>query len=144
MEQNSTCFGLFLCPSSGFFFYFTQVNRHMSYSVRAGSGRIRPDPARKLSKILYDIYDCCVCSEKLLMMGQRDYPKHVVFCSKNQLEKLVHLVGFIIRIYYDTRSSECERKSILLCPLCQRESARFRRHESSRKMNTCFMWVSVE
>jgi hypothetical protein len=29
------------------------------------------------------------------------------FC-KNKFEKLVHLVGFIIRIYHDARSSECQ------------------------------------
>jgi len=28
----------------------------------------RPDPARKLSANVYDIYHCCVYSEKLLMM----------------------------------------------------------------------------
>jgi len=43
---------------------------YMSYSLRAGSGRIRPDPARKLSANLYDIYHCCVHSEKLLMMDR--------------------------------------------------------------------------
>jgi len=42
---------------------------YMSYrfadSLRAGSGRnFHPDPALKL----YDIYHCCVYSEKLLMM----------------------------------------------------------------------------
>jgi len=30
------------------------------------------------------------------------------FISKNKFEKLVHLVGFIIRIYHDSRSSECQ------------------------------------
>ena len=30
------------------------------------------------------------------------------FYSKNKLEKLVHLVGFIIRIYHDARSPECQ------------------------------------
>jgi hypothetical protein len=30
--------------------------------------------------------------------GQRNCPKHVEFNSKNKFEKLVHLVGFIIRI----------------------------------------------
>jgi len=30
----------------------------------------RPDPARKLSANLYDIYHCCVYSEKLLMMDR--------------------------------------------------------------------------
>ena len=34
--------------------------------------------------------------------------KHVEFYSKNKFKKLVHLVGFIIRIYHDTRSSECQ------------------------------------
>jgi hypothetical protein len=31
--------------------------------------------------------------------GQRNLPKHVDFYSKNKFEKLVHLVGFIIRIW---------------------------------------------
>jgi len=41
-------------------------------SIRAGSGlnRFRPDPARKLSANLYDIYHCCVYTEKLLMMDR--------------------------------------------------------------------------
>ena len=30
----------------------------------------RPDSARKLSANLYDIYHCCVYSEKLLMMDR--------------------------------------------------------------------------
>jgi len=36
--------------------------------------------------------------------GQRNYPKYVEFYSKNECEKLVHLVGFITRIYHDARS----------------------------------------
>ena len=38
--------------------------------------------------------------------GQRNCPKHVEFYSKNKFEKLVHLAGFIIRIYHDARSPE--------------------------------------
>jgi len=38
-----------------------------------------------------------VYSEKLLMT-ERNFPKQVEFYSKNKLEKLVHLAGFIIRI----------------------------------------------
>ena len=38
--------------------------------------------------------------------GQRNCPKHVEFYSKNKFEKLVHLVGFIIRSYHDARSPE--------------------------------------
>jgi hypothetical protein len=32
--------------------------------------------------------------------GQRNCPKHAAFYSKNKFEKLVHLVGFIIRKNY--------------------------------------------
>jgi hypothetical protein len=32
--------------------------------------QFHPDPARKPSAYLYDIYHCCVYSEKLLMMGR--------------------------------------------------------------------------
>ena len=36
----------------------------------------------------------------------RNCPKQVKFYSKNKFEKLVHLVGFIIRIYHGARSPE--------------------------------------
>ena len=41
--------------------------------------------------------------------GQRNCPKHVELYSKNKSEKLVHLVGFIIRIYHDARSHERQK-----------------------------------
>jgi len=67
----------------------------MSYtfvdSLRTGSGR------NKLSANLYDIYRCCVYSEKTPDDGQRNCPKHVDIYSKNKYEKLVHLVGSVIR-----------------------------------------------
>ena len=44
------------------------------------------------------IYHCCVYREKLLMMDKGTV-RNVQFYSKNKYEKLVHLVGFIIRIY---------------------------------------------
>jgi len=47
--------------------------------------------------VVYVIQVCCVYSEKLLMMDRGTAPKHVEFHSKNKSEKLVHLVGFIIR-----------------------------------------------
>ena len=43
--------------------------------------------------------------------GQRNCPKHVEFYSKNKLEKIMHLIAFIIRIYHDARSSECQRRT---------------------------------
>jgi len=60
----------------------------------------------KQSANLYDIYHCCVYSEKTPDDGQRNCPKHVEFYSKNKLEMLVLLVGFIIRIYHDARPPE--------------------------------------
>jgi len=39
---------------------------YMSY-IRIRT-ELHPDPARKLSANLYDIYHCCVYSEKLLIM----------------------------------------------------------------------------
>ena len=60
----------------------------------------------KLSADLYDIYHCCVYSKKTLDDGHRNCPKHVEFYSKNKFEKLVHLVGFIMKIYHDVRSPE--------------------------------------
>jgi hypothetical protein len=42
----------------------------------------------------------------IVNMHGRTTIKNVQFCSKNKFEKLVHLVGFIIRIYHDARSSE--------------------------------------
>ena len=62
---------------------------------------LRPDPARKLTASLYDIYHCCVYSENIPDDGQRNCPKHVEFYSKNTSQKLVHLVRFIIRIVLD-------------------------------------------
>jgi hypothetical protein len=74
----------------------------MSYSfadsLQAGSGwKFHPGPAGKLSTKLYDIYHSCMYSAKTPDDGQRNSPKHVEFHSKNKFEKLVHLVGFIIR-----------------------------------------------
>jgi len=46
--------------------------------------------------------------------GQRNCPKHVEFYSRNKFEKLVHLVGFIIRIYHDARSPERQIRYTML------------------------------
>ena len=42
-------------------------------------------------------------------------PKHVEFYSKNKFEKLVHLVGFIIRMDSNTHYTTCAEQ--LLCVL---------------------------
>jgi thiaminase len=55
-------------------------------------------------------YDDCLLasSQHSIDNGQRNFPKHLEFYSKNKFEKLVHPVGFIIRIYHEARSSECQ------------------------------------
>ena len=53
-----------------------------------------------MSYRLADIYHCCVYSEKLLMMYSGTV-RNTQLYSKNKFEKLVHLVGFIIRIYHN-------------------------------------------
>ena len=75
LEWKSTCFGQFLCPSSGVF--------HCTHS----------NGICHTCLLTYDICHCCVYSEKLLMIDKGT----VEFHSKNKFEKLVHLVGFIIR-----------------------------------------------
>jgi len=47
--------------------------------------------------------------------GQRNCPKHVEFYSKNKFEKLLLLVGFIIRIFYDELSHESQIFFLNLC-----------------------------
>ena len=43
---------------------------------------------------------------------QRNCLKHVEFYSKNKFEKLLHLVGFIIRIYNDERPPERQKRTV--------------------------------
>jgi hypothetical protein len=76
---------------------------YMSYrfseSLRAVSGQNRVPS-----------WSCCIpslCVQwKTPDDGQRNCPNHVEFYSKNKLQKLVHLTGFIIKSYHDTRSPE--------------------------------------
>ena len=87
------------------FSLYTQ-QRYMSYrsadSLWAGAYA----PAHKLSANLYDIYHCCVYSKRTPDDVQRNCPKHVDFHSINKYEKFLHLVGYNIKIYHDTRSHE--------------------------------------
>ena len=51
-------------------------------------------------------YTIAVCTVKTPDDGQRNCPKYAEFYPKNKFEELMHLVGFIIIIYHDTRSHE--------------------------------------
>ena len=82
---------------------------YMSYrfadSLRAGSGRnsvlILLVSCMTYTYIYIYIYVPLLCVQwKTPVDGQRNFPKSVEFYSKNKFEKLVHLVGFIIRILW--------------------------------------------
>ena len=103
LEWNSTCFGQFLCPASGVFHcthsndichtglltackydqdgtqFHPDPTRKLSANLHdiyhcvqqdQDGTEFHPDPARKLSEKVYDISHCCVYSEKLLMMDR--------------------------------------------------------------------------
>jgi hypothetical protein len=55
----------------------------------------------------------------IICFGQKMCPKHVEFYSRNKFEKLVHLVGFIIRIYHNARSSECQIHAVAVLTTIQ-------------------------
>ena len=77
---------------------------------------IRLAGQKEIKKNLYNIYHCCVYSEKLLKMERGTVRKHVEFYSKNKYEKLMHLVDFIIRIYHDARLPECQIRFVCKVP----------------------------
>jgi len=106
----------------------------MSYSLWAGSGR----PSWSCSQTIWHIPLLCV-QWKTPDDGQRNCPKHVDFYSKNKFQKLVHLVGFIMRIYHDTRSPE--RQVSNMCVTAQ-HSDPVSLHEHG-KMNQSYVQYSV-
>ena len=93
LEWNSTCIGRFLCPSS-VAFHCTHSNviqvcwQLLSRSICSYS--------QAVSKPVWRIPLLCL-QWKTPDDGQRNSSKHVEFYSKNKFEKLVHLVGIIIK-----------------------------------------------
>jgi len=45
--------------------------------------------------------------------GQRNRSEPIEFYSKNKFEKLVHLVGFIIRIQLQLQLQKCHKHSVI-------------------------------
>ena len=99
LEWNSTCFGQFLCPSSGVF-HCKHSNGICHTGLVAACEQYQNVPSwsssRAVSKPVWHIPLLCL-QRKTPDDGLRNCPKHVEFHSKNKYEKLVHLVGFIIR-----------------------------------------------
>jgi len=62
-------FEQFLCPLSRVF-HCTHSNGICHTGFQTAREQDRAEPAHKLSANLYDIYQCCVYSEKLMMMDR--------------------------------------------------------------------------
>jgi len=99
LEWNCTCFGQFLCPSAGVY-HCTHSNGICHTGLLTTCEQDQNVPSRScsqaVSKPVWHTPLLCV-QWKTPADGQRNCPKHVEFHSKNKFEKLVHLVGFIIR-----------------------------------------------
>ena len=99
LEWNSACFRQFLCPSSAVF-YCTYSNGICHTGLVTACEQDQDFPSWSCSqavcKPVWHIPLLCL-QWKTPDDGQRNCPKHVEFHSKNKFEKLVHLVGFIVR-----------------------------------------------
>ena len=98
LEWKSICFGQLLRQSSG-------VSHCTHKNVICHTGMLTAceqyhDGSWSCSQAVYKpvwhIPLLCV-QWKTPDDAQRNYPKHVEFHSKNNIEKLVHLVGFIVK-----------------------------------------------
>jgi len=116
LESNSTCFGQFLCPSS-VVLYCTHSNGLCHIGLLTACEQDQDGTvsswsfSQAVSKPVWLIPLLCV-QWKTPGEGQKNCPKHAEFYSKNKFENLVHLVGFIIRIYHDAPSPEHKKKTV--------------------------------
>ena len=100
LKWNATCFGQFLCPSSGVF--------HCTHSsgIWHLASRSICSCSQAVNKSVWHIPLLCV-QWKTPDDGQRNFLKHVAFHSKNKFEKLVHLEEEE-EILHDAWSHECQ------------------------------------
>jgi hypothetical protein len=98
-DENSICFGQFLCPSSGVF-HCTHKNCVCHTDLLTACEQDQNEtavPSWSRCQQNSMTYTIAVCTMETPDDGQRKRPKHVEFHSKNKFENLVHLVCFIIR-----------------------------------------------
>jgi len=114
LAWNSTCFGQFLCPSSGVYSLYTQ-QRFMSYrfvdSFRAG-------PGWSCSKAVYKpVWHKPLLSVQWINSWwlTEELSETCRVSCQNKFVKLVHLVGFIIKKFV-TMHSLMNVKAHIICP----------------------------
>jgi len=79
-------------------------------------------------------YTIAVCTVKNSWWWTEELSENVEFYSKNKFDKLVHLVGFFVRIYHDAQSPERQiRKSDF-------SMARSCIHRDATKVRTLVRW----
>ena len=94
--KNSTCFGQIYCSSSAVSTLYTQQQVFVMLVMLT---------------VCQQGQDGNVYSVETPEDGQWICPKHVEFFIKNKFEKQCISLAFIIRIYYDARSTECQTVS---------------------------------
>ena len=89
LEQNSTCFRQFLCPSSGVF--------HCTHSNGVcHTGLLRACEQAVSNPVL--TYTTAVCTVKNSWWWTEELSETCRVLFQNKFEKLVHIVGFILRM----------------------------------------------
>jgi hypothetical protein len=98
-KWNSTCFEGFLCPSSGVI-HCTLSNGICHTGLYTAFEQDQDGTSCCCSKAVYKpVWHIPLLSVQWITTddGRRNCPKHVEFHLQNKFEKLVYLVGFIIR-----------------------------------------------
>ena len=111
LEKNSICFGQFLCPSSAVFHC-----THSSGICHTGlltvcerdQDRVPSWSCSLAVTATCMTYTTAVCTVKNSWWWTEELSKTYRVFSKNKFEELVHLLCFIIRIYHNTQSPECQ------------------------------------
>jgi hypothetical protein len=99
LEWNSTCFGQFLCPSSGVTHWHQDGTAVPSWSC-----------SKAVCRTVWHI-QLLVCTVKNSWWWTEELSETRIVSFQNKFEKLVHLVGFIIRICHDARSHERKKNA---------------------------------
>jgi hypothetical protein len=119
-KWNSTCFGQFLCPSSGVIHCSLSngICHTDSFRAAAGSGW-NWVPAWSCSKAVYKpVWHIPLLSVQWITPddGQRNCPKHVEFHFRNKFEKISASSWFYCKeICHDARSHERKKKIASVC-----------------------------